>query len=76
MVGSLNKVWPWRQVTQTYVDSKGNEKTLLDKSVLPNVYEQVTGKDAELFWALVLIILGFAIIYMIEKWSANKSQKA
>ncbi|SFF46225.1 DUF368 domain-containing protein [Thermoflexibacter ruber] len=75
MVGSLNKVWPWRQVTQTYIDSKGNEKTLLDKSVLPNVYEQVTGKDAELFFAFVLIILGFAIVYLIEKWSANKNQE-
>lgn len=75
MIGSLNKVWPWRQVTQTYIDSKGNEKTLLDKSILPNVYEQVTGKDAELFFAFVLIILGFAIVYLIEKWSANKNQE-
>ncbi len=74
MVGSLNKVWPWRQVTQTYIDSKGNEKTLLDKSVLPNVYEQMTGKDAELVPALILIVLGFAMVYIIEKWSADKSQ--
>jgi putative membrane protein len=75
MVGSLNKVWPWRQVTQTYIDSKGNEKTLLDKSILPNVYEQVTGKDAEIFFAFILIVLGFAIVYLIEKWSANKNQE-
>ncbi|MCU0390336.1 MAG: DUF368 domain-containing protein [Thermoflexibacter sp.] len=75
MVGSLNKVWPWRQVTQTYIDSKGQEKTLLDKSVLPNVYQEVTGKDSEILFAILLIILGFTIVYMIEKWSAKKTDE-
>ena len=28
MLGSLNKVWPWKEVVQTYVDSHGEVKPL------------------------------------------------
>ena len=69
MLGSLNKVWPWREVIRTYTNSKGEVKTLLDQSVLPQTFEQLTGQDPQLLWAIVLLATGFAIVYFIEKAS-------
>ena len=66
MVGSLNKVWPWKKVTETFIDRHGEVKPLVEKNILPGSYEQITGHDALLLWAILLAVAGFAIIFIIE----------
>jgi len=66
MVGSLNKVWPWKEVTKTFIDRHGEIKPLVEKNILPGNYEQITGSNALLLWAVLLAIAGFAIIFIIE----------
>ena len=38
MIGSLNKIWPWKLVTKTRINSEGLEVTALDESILPTSY--------------------------------------
>ncbi|WP_455637951.1 DUF368 domain-containing protein [Parabacteroides sp.] len=60
MLGSLNKVWPWKEVIETYTDSHGVIKPLVEVNILPN----------QLIWEAVgLMIVGFAIVYFLEKLS-------
>lgn len=60
MLGSLNKVWPWKEVIETYIDSHGVIKPLVEVNILPN----------QLIWEAVgLMIVGFAIVYFLEKLS-------
>jgi putative membrane protein len=66
MVGSLNKVWPWKEITETFIDRHGEIKPLVEKNILPGSYEQITGHSALLLWAILLAIAGFAIIFVIE----------
>ena len=35
MLGSLNKVWPWKETLQTYTDSHGVEKALIESNISP-----------------------------------------
>ncbi|MCD8449124.1 DUF368 domain-containing protein [Tenacibaculum dicentrarchi] len=63
MLGSLNKVWPWKTVLTTYTDRHGVVKPLLEKSVLPFSYDG----NPELMYALILIIVGFSLILLLEK---------
>jgi putative membrane protein len=73
MAGSLNKVWPWKEVTKSYVDAQGQIKPLMEKNILPETYEQITGEDA-LFWvAVILAITGFVLIFVIQKLSKNEN---
>jgi putative membrane protein len=72
MVGSLNKIWPWKINITTYLDSHGEVKPLLQKNVLPNIYEQQTGFDSQLFMAIIMAVVGFLIIWQVEK-IANKN---
>ena len=62
MLGSLNKVWPWKEAVETYVDSHGVTKTLTDTNILPNEY---VGE------AVVLMIVGFLLVYVLEKISSK-----
>ena len=66
MLGSLNKVWPWKQVTETFIDRHGETKPLVEINVLPGSYEQISGDSAFLVGAILLAIIGFALIFVIE----------
>lgn len=63
MLGSLNKVWPWKNVVETYTDSHGEIKPLVEVNAMPD----------QLIWqAIALAVAGFAIVYFLEKLSAKK----
>ncbi len=66
MLGSLNKVWPWRQVVSYRTNSKGIEVPFLEKSVLPNQY--ISG-DPMLAGALACMVLGILLVWWIERTS-------
>lgn len=64
MLGSLNKVWPWKEVVETFVDSHGEVKPLVEHNILPNAYVPE---------AVVLMVVGFFLVYFLEKLSAKTS---
>ena len=66
IIGSLNKVWPWKEALQT---DPLNGSVIHEKSVLPSTFEMITHTDAQVVTALLLAIVGFFVIYGIEKWS-------
>lgn len=66
MIGSLNKVWPWKEVVETFVDRHGELRPLVEQNILPASYETITGQEAQVIWAVGLAIAGFALIFIIE----------
>ncbi|WP_179008404.1 DUF368 domain-containing protein [Winogradskyella forsetii] len=70
MIGSLNKIWPWKEVLKTRVNSEGEVVTLLDKSILPSSY----AGDSELLLAIIFIITGFAAILILESLGKQKNK--
>ncbi|WP_224994507.1 DUF368 domain-containing protein [Cesiribacter sp. SM1] len=69
MIGSLNKVWPWKVVTEYYMDSKGIQKPLVTESVWPTTYAISTGQQAHVLWAVLFAALGILLVVGIEKVS-------
>lgn len=65
MLGSLNKVWPWKETLETFTDSHGVVKPLVEANILPNQY------IAE---AVVLMIVGFFLVYFLEKLSTRSAK--
>lgn len=61
MLGSLNKVWPWKEVEKLVSD--GHE-VMIEHNIAPNT------KVAE---AVVLMLIGFILVYVLEKISAKKA---
>ncbi len=72
MLGSLNKVWPWKQVIETYTTHSGKIKPLIEKNIFPTDYLEITGKDPYLFQAVILAAAGFCLVYFLEKLSTGK----
>lgn len=70
MIGALNKIWPWKEVLSTRINSHGEEVTFLDKSILPTSYEG----DPQLVLAITMAILGFLVIFLMERFAKSKKQ--
>lgn len=75
MVGSLNKIWPWKEVLETYTDSHGAIHPLVERNILPGTFEQLNGQPAMLGWAVFFIVAGFGLIWSIEKVAAVLSKR-
>lgn len=67
IIGSLNKIWPWKETLTTRIDSKGIEIPVLQQSISPNQFTELYQTDAHLIAALILMIVGFVSILILEK---------
>ncbi|OEK02451.1 DUF368 domain-containing protein [Roseivirga sp. 4D4] len=74
MIGALNKVWPWKETIETYVDRHGELKPLYEVNVLPNDYLAKTGIEPHFIEALGYAAGGFLIVLFIDRlanWLKN-----
>lgn len=61
MIGSLNKIWPWKETLKTIV-VEGEIKPLVEKNILPSA-----GSPGDQLWiALLMAAAGIALILIIE----------
>jgi len=71
ILGSLNKIWPWKQTLTWRVNSHGIEVPFNQQSISPFSFEG----DSQLVMAILLSIVGFAVIILLEKIANNSSSK-
>jgi len=68
VIGSLNKVWPWKDVLQSEIIN-GKLKILREQSVSPFTYNG----DSQLMLATISMVLGFLIILVLERTAIKKA---
>ncbi|MCP4882397.1 MAG: DUF368 domain-containing protein [Flavobacteriales bacterium] len=68
IIGSLNKIWPWKEVLEAEMIN-GKLKILKEKSVLPASYDG----EPQLLWALLLAASGFLFILLLERLALKKN---
>lgn len=77
MIGSLNKVWPWKETLETYTKHAGeeNEKIvpLVQQNVLPANFTEITGDPAHVGMVITLAIVGFVLILGMERLAAKNA---
>lgn len=100
LIGSLWKIWPWKQDEFVYVKEIGVKplqeitskyqslsaylkllnkeqaelyKSYVEHNILPTTYEQVNNAVSnELFLAMVFCVIGFSIIFILERIAIQK----
>lgn len=68
IIGSLNKIWPWKETISWYTNSKGIKLPLTQKSISPFQVE-----NNHLFLAVLLAVIGFSFILLLEKIGQQKN---
>jgi len=66
MVGSLNKIWPWKHTLVYHRDRHGEQVPLIQENVMPWAYEALTGRDAMLVATLLWLVVGVVLVLGLE----------
>jgi len=64
MLGSLQKIWPWKQTISMRTNSRGEEVPYEQVNLLPSEFTSITGISAELVSALVWCCVGIIVIFL------------
>ncbi|MDH2246893.1 DUF368 domain-containing protein [Pseudomonas sp. GD03855] len=73
MLGSLNKVWPWKETLTWRTNSSGENVPVLQQNLLPGAYGDLTGQDPQLLLAVLLAVGGIVLVLGLE-WFAGRRQ--
>ena len=73
IIGSLNKIWPWKETLSTRIDSKGIETPVLQQSIFPEKFTELYQLDAQIGLAILLMCIGFFSIIILEKIGSNRN---
>ena len=69
ITGSLNKIWPWKEVLETATYGE-KEVVLKEASVLPWNFDG----NPQTIWAFVLMLAGFFLIILLEYLATDKPE--
>lgn len=67
MIGTLSKIWPWKQTLTWRTNSSGEQVPLIEQNLSPLSFEQLTGQPALLGYAVLAMIVGIALVWGLEK---------
>jgi putative membrane protein len=70
MIGSLNKIWPWKEILETIVVD-GEAKPLIEKNILP----QFSNPDHQVLPALGMMLVAILLILGMEFLAARKENR-
>ncbi|MFT6370244.1 MAG: putative membrane protein [Maribacter sp.] len=66
ILGSLNKIWPWKNILE--VIQIGKKEIILDENISPFSFDG----DPQLTFAIVSTLIGFSLIFILEKTASKK----
>lgn len=72
MIGSLNKIWPWKVSIQTFIDAHGIIKPLVEKNVLPNTFLYENSTEPHTIMAILFALIGIALVVILEHINVSK----
>lgn len=73
LIGSLQQIWPWKQMLSYKLGRHGEAVPISQTNLFPSEFTALTGADAQLLPALVVMLLGFALVLAFELKGNNKN---
>jgi len=73
IIGSVNKIWPWKETISSRLNSHGELVPLIQKNLLPWNFNAATGDKPMLLFAILLIVTGVILVFLLE--SLGKTSK-
>jgi putative membrane protein len=68
LIGSLNKIWPWKTTISTRINSHGEIVPFIQENIMPNHFDG----NPHILLAIGMAIFGLALIIVLEKAASKK----
>lgn len=69
MIGTLPKIWPWKETLTWRTNSKGEQVPLLQHNLSPTEFEHITSQPSQLVIAVVMMLAAIALVLGLEKFA-------
>lgn len=80
LVGSLNIIWPWKEVLDSVTSHSGKTLVLASQNLLPQQFAQIDGQDPQTALCVMTFLLGLILVlgleYVGQKYSSKTIQAA
>jgi len=67
MAGSLNKIWPWKETLETFIDRHGEIQPLIQRNILPSD----TSFSSDFYPAIAIAVAGALVIFLIGRLAST-----
>lgn len=74
MLGSLNKIWPWKSVLTYQLSSNGKQIPFIEDNISPWQFQEIWGKEPLVLQALLWMGIGFVFVLMIAKLTKGRKK--
>ena len=71
LVGSLNKLWPWKETISYQMKSDGSKLPLIQEPIWPQSYLQITGQEPNIIAAISIAVGGVLIVLGLD-WASRR----
>jgi len=66
MLGSLRRIWPWKETLTTFLDSHGRQLPALQTNTLPPSF------NIEVGLAVLFMFFGFLVVFTLSLWERKR----
>ena len=74
MMGTLPKIWPWKETLTWRTNSSGEQVPLTEKNLLPQQFEQISGHDSQLLLSVALMASAVILVLMLERFAEKPTK--
>lgn len=67
LIGSLNVLWPWKQVHETIINRHGETIPMVQSNILPSRYSELSSEPAYLLSAMLCALFGLVLVLLLER---------
>jgi len=67
MIGTLPKIWPWKETLTWQINSHGEKIPLTEHNLTPFQYEQITSHSPQIGIALLFMVIAILFVLTLEK---------
>ena len=71
MLGSLAKLWPWKETISYQMKSDGSKLPLIQEPIWPQSYLQITGQEPNIIAAISIAVGGVLIVLGLD-WASRR----
>lgn len=72
MVGTLPKIWPWKQTLTWRTNSSGEQVPLIQENLWPSTFESITGTQSQIVLAIVMMLIAIGLVISLERFAEDK----
>ncbi len=73
MIGTLPKIWPWKETITWRVNSKGEQVPLIQHNLSPFEFEHIFSQSSQLCMAIVMMLVAIALVLGLEKYAQRSN---